>query len=111
MFAQAQKKPLEISSSSICKSGTRSAIFNLLPSLGVVKAPVLVIHGVADPIPVEASEAWTTAMPNARLLLIKDAGHIPQIEQPEIFFKSVETFLKGNFPADAKKVKISTEKS
>jgi proline iminopeptidase len=85
--------------------------FNLLPSLSVVKAPVLVIHGTADPIPVEASEAWTTAMPNARLLLIKDAGHIPQIEQPEIFFKAVETFLKGSFPADAKKIQNSTEKS
>jgi proline iminopeptidase len=41
--------------------------YNLLPSLGVVKAPALVIHGAADVIPVKASEAWTTAMPNARL--------------------------------------------
>lgn len=85
--------------------------WNLLPSLGVVKAPVLVIHGLADPIPVESSEAWAAAMPNARLLLIKDAGHIPQVEQPEIFFKAVEAFLKGGFPADAKKVQTSTEKS
>jgi proline iminopeptidase len=85
--------------------------FNLVPSLSVVKAPVLVIHGTADVIPVKASEAWTRAMPNARLLLIDGAGHIPQIEQPEIFFKAVETFLKGDFPADAKKLSTSTEKS
>jgi len=85
--------------------------WNLLPSLGVVKAPVLVIHGAADPIPVESSEAWASAMPNARLLIINGAGHIPQIEQPEIFFKAVETFLKGSFPTDAKKVQTSTEKS
>ncbi|MDQ3749039.1 MAG: alpha/beta hydrolase [Acidobacteriota bacterium] len=84
--------------------------FNLLPSLSVVKSPVLVIHGAADPIPVEASEAWASAMPNARLLVIKDAGHIPQIEQPEIFFKAVESFLKGDFPVDAKKVQTSNEK-
>ncbi len=84
--------------------------WNLLPSLGVVKAPVLVIHGAADPIPVESSEAWASAMPNARLLVINGAGHIPQVEQPEIFFKSVETFLKGNFPADAKKVQTSAGK-
>ncbi|HKR60824.1 MAG TPA: alpha/beta hydrolase [Pyrinomonadaceae bacterium] len=83
--------------------------FNLLPSLSVVKAPVLVIHGWADVIPVKASEAWAAAMPNARLLLIKEAGHIPQIEQPEIFFKAVETFLKGDFPLDAKEVRTSTE--
>ena len=85
--------------------------FNLLPSLSIVRAPVLVIHGTADVIPVKSSEAWAGAMPNARLLLIKESGHIPQIEQPEIFFKAVETFLGGNFPAEAKKVETSTKKS
>jgi proline iminopeptidase len=81
--------------------------WNLLSSLGAVKAPVLVIHGAADVIPVKSSEAWASAMPNARLLVIEGAGHIPQIEQPEIFFKAVETFLTGSFPSDAKKVQIS----
>lgn len=84
--------------------------WNLLPSLGVVKAPVLVIHGMADPIPVESSEAWAWAMPNARLLLIKGAGHIPQVEQPELFFSAVETFLKGGWPQGAEKIKSSPEK-
>jgi proline iminopeptidase len=85
--------------------------WNLLPTLGAVKAPVLVIHGAADPIPVESSEAWASAMPNARLLVINGAGHIPQIEQPEIFFKAVETFLKGNFPPAATKVNDPAKKS
>ena len=83
--------------------------WNLLPSLGVVKAPVLVIHGTSDPIPIESSESWAEALPNARLLLIKEAGHLPQVEQPEIFFKAIETFLKGNFPIEAKKVQAFTE--
>jgi proline iminopeptidase len=78
--------------------------FNVIPSLGVVKAPALVIHGTADVIPVKASEAWVRAMPNARLLLIEKSGHMPQFEQPETFFKAVETFLKGEFPPDAKKI-------
>lgn len=84
--------------------------WNLIPSLGVVKAPVLVIHGAADPIPVESSEAWAAAMPNARLLVINGAGHITHVEQPEIFFKAVESFLKGDFPVDAKKVQASNQK-
>jgi pimeloyl-ACP methyl ester carboxylesterase len=83
----------------------------LLPSLSVVKAPVLVVHGAADVIPVKSSEAWASAMPNARLLIINGAGHMPQFEQPEIFFKAVETFLKGDFPPDAKKLPTSTEKN
>jgi pimeloyl-ACP methyl ester carboxylesterase len=57
-----------------------------------------------DPIPIKSSAAWASAFPNARLLLIKDAGHISHVEQPEIFFKAVETFLKGSFPAEAKKI-------
>ena len=84
--------------------------WNLLPSLNVVRSPVLVIHGTADPIPIESSEAWASAIPNAQLLLINGAGHIPQIEQPETFFSAVETFLRGSFPTDAKKVQTPTVK-
>lgn len=84
--------------------------WDLLQKLAAVKAPVLVIHGPADVIPVKSSEAWAGAMPNARLLIIEKSGHMPQFEQPEIFFKAVETFLKGEFPADAKKIEASKEK-
>lgn len=82
--------------------------YNLLPSLGVVKAPALVVHGTSDVIPVKASEAWAAAMPDARLFLIEKSGHMPQFEQPEIFFKAVETFLKGDFPPEAKKIPTAT---
>ena len=78
--------------------------WNLLPQLAAVNAPVLVIHGTADPIPIESAEAWAAAMPNARLLLIEGAGHIAQVEQPEVFFSAIESFLKGSFPEAAKKV-------
>ncbi len=79
--------------------------FNLMPKLGVVKAPVLVIHGAADVIPLKGSEFWAFGYPNARLLVIEKAGHIGQIEAPEIFFPAIETFLAGSFPAAAKTVK------
>ena len=78
--------------------------FDLMPNLGVVKAPVLVIHGAADVIPVRASEFWSFGYPNARLLLIEKAGHITHVERPDVFFPAVETFLKGNFPVEAKKI-------
>jgi proline iminopeptidase len=78
--------------------------YDLVPQLGKVTVPVLVIHGVADPIPVESSEAWAYGYPNARLLLVQNAGHITHVERPDIFFPAVETFLEGSFPADAKKV-------
>ena len=39
-------------------------------------------------------------MPNARLLLIPDAGHYPQVERPDEFFAAVERFLSAG-PAPA----------
>jgi proline iminopeptidase len=85
--------------------------WNLLPSLGAVKSPVLVIYGTADPAFVETPEAWAQALPNARLLIIDGAGHLPHVEQPEIFFNAVETFLQGDFSPDAKKIPASPEKN
>ena len=79
--------------------------YNLMSKLGVVKAPVLVIHGAADVIPLKSSEFWASGYPNARLLVIEKAGHIGQVEAPEIFFPAIDTFLKGGFPAAAKTIK------
>jgi pimeloyl-ACP methyl ester carboxylesterase len=77
--------------------------YNLMPKLGVVKAPVLVIHGAADVIPLKSSEFWAFGYPNARLLVIEKAGHIGQVEAPEIFFPAINTFLKAAFPPQRKR--------
>ena len=73
--------------------------FDYRPAVRKVTAPVLVIHGVADVIPVEGSEDWAKSYPNARLLLVQRAGHLVHLEQPDIFFGAVEQFLKGDWPA------------
>lgn len=77
--------------------------YNLMSQLAVVKAPVLVIHGAADVIPIRSSEFWAYGYPNGRLFVIEKAGHIAQAEAPEIFFPAIETFLKGNFPPKQKR--------
>jgi len=75
--------------------------FDLMPKLGVVKAPVLVIHGIADVIPLQSSKAWASGYPNGRLLVIQRAGHMSQIEAPDVFFPAIDTFLRGEFPNEA----------
>jgi proline iminopeptidase len=84
--------------------------WNVLPQLTAVKAPVLVIHGPSDPIPVESSEAWARGFPNARLLLVEGSGHLSHVEQPEVFFGAVETFLKGGWPTAARNLKVTAMK-
>lgn len=78
--------------------------YDLMSKLGVVKAPVLVIHGAADVIPMKSSRFWAYGYPDARLFVIEKAGHISQVEAPDVFFPAIETFLKGEFPAAAVKV-------
>ncbi len=75
--------------------------FDMRPAVKRVTAPVLVIHGVADSIPVQGSEDWARSYPNARMLLIQRTGHLAHLEQPDIFFSAVETFLAGNWPTEA----------
>jgi proline-specific peptidase len=78
------------------------------PQLASVKVPTLVIHGMEDLIPLEASREWAAALPNARLLVIPGVGHFPHLESPEVFFPAVDQFLKGEWPEGAEVVKEAT---
>lgn len=82
----------------------RMGEFDLRAGMAAVKAPVLVIHGESDYIPLSGARAWVSSMPNARLLVVPRAGHLVQGERPDLFFPAVETFLKGGWPADARPV-------
>ena len=66
-----------------------------------VAAPVLVVHGTEDLIPLESSREWVATMPQARLLVIEGAGHFPHLETPVSFFPTVEKFLYGKWPEEA----------
>ena len=72
--------------------------FDYLPQAHLIAAPTLVIHGELDTIPIEASRAWASSIPNARLLVLPRVGHFPHVESPEAFFDAVETFLGGAWP-------------
>jgi proline iminopeptidase len=88
---------------------------NILPSiqrlqLGAeeiarVKAPVLTIHGSRDrQSPYGGGREWALLLPNARLLTVEDAAHVPWIEAPEKVFGAIKTFLDGAWPETAKEV-------
>jgi pimeloyl-ACP methyl ester carboxylesterase len=61
--------------------------------LGRVTIPALVVwgesDGVVDP---DYGRAYAKSLPNARFKLIPEAGHVPQIEQPERLLKLVWEF-------------------
>jgi proline iminopeptidase len=69
--------------------------------LANLKMPILTIHGDYDTIPLEAGREWVASLPNSRLFIIPNAGHLPFLERADIFFEAVETFLNGEWPGSA----------
>lgn len=67
--------------------------YDLRAALATVRCPTLVIHGRQDPIPLESSEGATRALPNARLVVIDDSGHVPYVEAPDVLFAAIRRFL------------------
>jgi hypothetical protein len=56
-------------------------------------ADMLPVHGDADIIPLQGSEAYERLIPDARLLRLPGVGHYPHLERPDVFFPAVDAFL------------------
>lgn len=62
--------------------------------LAKIRKPTLVITGQRDTLaPPEAGHFLAHAMPNARLVEITGAAHVPFLSHPELFVEHVERFL------------------
>ncbi|MCP4421899.1 MAG: alpha/beta fold hydrolase, partial [Chloroflexi bacterium] len=61
-----------------------------------IDVPVLIIHGAEDQrIPVSEAKMMHEAIPNAELVIVPDAGHLPNLEQPDTFNDAVIDFLEA----------------
>ena len=62
--------------------------------LSSIKAPTLVVVGEADAItPPDVAESMANAIPGAKLEVIRDAGHMAPMEQPEQVNRAIERFM------------------
>jgi proline iminopeptidase len=75
--------------------------FDWTETMSRLRIPTLVIHGDEDPVPVESAVEWARTLPDARLLVLARSGHAPYVEQPDQFFRAVDQFLAGKWPAGA----------
>lgn len=65
-----------------------------LPMLPQITQPTLIIVGDQDPItPVADARAMFARIPHASLSLIEDAGHLSNLERPDVFTERVRGFL------------------
>jgi pimeloyl-ACP methyl ester carboxylesterase len=66
------------------------------PLLGQIHIPALVIHGADDQIiPVREAENTASLIPGAELIVIADAGHLPNLEQTSRFNLALREFIKN----------------
>jgi len=64
-----------------------------LAALAAVACPTLVIVGVQDEPFVDVSRAMADTIAGAELVVIPDAGHSPQFENPDAWLTALERFL------------------
>ena len=69
------------------------------PRLGSIRAPTLVLVGEAD-IADNQSQAGVVeyAIPHARRIVVRDAGHMMYMEHPDVFAGLVSRFVRGEAP-------------
>ena len=70
---------------------TNANVINSLPEIAV---PSLVVVGANDVPFLNAADYMAKRIPGARKIVIPDAGHASNIDQPGIFNKAVLDFLE-----------------
>ena len=68
--------------------------FNYYNSIPRFKFPVLILHGRADVLPLQASQKMLELIPNSRLAIFRNSGHFIFIEEPKRFYSEVTSFTK-----------------
>jgi proline iminopeptidase len=69
--------------------------YNLLPELKRLKIPTLVIYSDHDFIPTGTAEHITQAIPNARMVTLKNCGHFPYLECPDALREQIDAFFRS----------------
>ena len=68
---------------------------DVAPSLPSVRAPTLVVWGADDPLLSPAlGPVFAEQIPDARLVILPDCGHIPMLESPDALHRELLGFLE-----------------
>ncbi len=74
-------------------ASTRPEGYDYTAALAELDVPILVVVGDDDFIPLASQRAWTERVPNARLVVVESAGHIPWIDRPQAVLDPILEYL------------------
>jgi proline iminopeptidase len=63
--------------------------YDLVPKLGALDVPTLVLHGADDFVPVALSARIAETMPRAQLVVLEDCGHFAYLEAPDALHEHI----------------------
>jgi pimeloyl-ACP methyl ester carboxylesterase len=87
---------LELSPQVVHDDFTACDAFDVMGDLGTVRAPTLIITGTEDIMtPPKYAQYLAEHIPDSRLALVEDAGHMVMLEQPETVAQAIGEFLSG----------------
>lgn len=70
-----------------------TSVHDRLPELAALSCPTLVLVGESDPPFIEPSKRLAATIPAATLRVLAGAGHSPQFEAPDEFWRALTPFL------------------
>lgn len=68
---------------------------HIIDSLPSIQVPTLIVVGAQDDPLIVASKYMAAKIPKARLVVVPEAGHAPNIDKPTIFNAALREFLEG----------------
>lgn len=68
--------------------------YDLASRLGSLAIPTLIIYGDHEFVPSVVVERIVRALPNARMITLRECGHFPTLEQPEALRDEIVAFLE-----------------
>lgn len=80
----------------ILRSSVFSEQYDLQRQLHELDIPTLIIHGDTDPIPCSSAESLHQNIKCSKYVLMERCGHFPYVEDAQVFFNTVHSFLAQN---------------
>lgn len=74
-------------------SDMRDINFDCTPALQSFEKPTLIIQGFNDILGIEIAKNTHALLPNSTLILIDQCAHYGWLDQPDIYFQALESFL------------------
>ena len=82
----------------LARGGLHVARADVTAELAAVTAPTLLVWGARDGVvPIGEASIWLERMPDARLIVIPGAGHVPMVDSPVELAEAIRPFLEERF--------------